>query len=102
MKKIIEFLNKYAVIIITCLLIIVFFKECSLNSRMKKFEKRQGALIENVENKIDTLSEKTVTKTDLKIEGLKSEKRMIQSCDRKKLDMDREKEIDIELKELEK
>jgi hypothetical protein len=37
---------------------------------------------------------------DIKIEGLKSEKRMIQSTDRKILDVQRQTEIDKELSKL--
>jgi hypothetical protein len=40
------------------------------------------------------------TKTDLEIEGLKSEKRMIQASDRKILDVQRQTEIDNEIKKL--
>ena len=43
----------------------------------------------------------SVTKTDLTIEGLKSEKRMIQSTDRRILDVNRQTEIDNEIIELE-
>jgi hypothetical protein len=49
--------------------------------------------------------ETMVTKEDLakelKKEGLKSEKRMIQSTDRKMLDVSRQTQIDEELKKLE-
>ena len=37
---------------------------------------------------------------DLEIEGLKAEKRMIQSVDRKILDVNRQSEIDQEIKKL--
>jgi hypothetical protein len=39
---------------------------------------------------------------EIKIEGLKAEKRMIQSTDRKILDVNRQAEIDKELQQLEK
>jgi hypothetical protein len=39
---------------------------------------------------------------ELKVEGLKAEKRMIQSTDRKILDVNRQAEIDKELQQLEK
>ena len=65
-------------------------------------DKHNTEKIESLERKIDSLSNTTVTVIDLKIEGLKSEKRMIQSCDRKKFDLDRENQIDHEIKELEK
>jgi hypothetical protein len=40
------------------------------------------------------------TKKDLQIEGLKSEKRMIQATDRKMLDVQRQNEIEKELTKL--
>ena len=102
MKKILDFLNRYGVIIIIGLMLIITMKECSNGSKIKKMEKRQTAAIENVTNKVDSMSNAAVTLTDLKIEGLKSEKRMIQSCDRKRFDLDRENQIDREIAELEK
>jgi len=42
------------------------------------------------------------TKKDLHIEGLKSEKRMIQATDRKMLDVQRQTEIDKEIEKLNK
>jgi len=50
---------------------------------------------------VKNLKDTAVTKTDLRIEGLKSEKRMIQSTDRKLLDVNRQSQIDAELKKLE-
>ena len=102
MKKIMDFLNRYGIIIIVTLSVLILLRECSTTSRVKKLEKKNTAAIETLSAKIDSLAETTVTTTDLKIEGLKSEKRMIQSCDRKRFDLDREKQIDHELAELEK
>ena len=42
-----------------------------------------------------------MNRSDLQIEGLKSEKRMIQSTDRKMMDLQRQAEIDREIKRLE-
>lgn len=97
-----NFLNRYGVIIIVAFSVLILLRECSTNSRVKKLEKKNTAAIETLSTKIDSLSQTTVTSTDLKIEGLKSEKRMIQSCDRKRFDLDRENQIDRELAELEK
>lgn len=83
-------------------MLILAMKECANGSKIKKLEKRQTAAIENATNKVDSMSNAAVTLTDLKIEGLKSEKRMIQSCDRKRFDLDRENQIDREIAELEK
>lgn len=65
-------------------------------------EKKQTAVIEVLSKKIDSLSTFSVSVTDLKIEGLKAEKRAIEACDRRKFDLQRENEIDKEIKELEK
>jgi hypothetical protein len=55
---------------------------------------------------IETIKDSTYTKEEmdlrLKIEGLKSEKRMIQSTDRKILDVNRQTQIDEEINKLEK
>jgi hypothetical protein len=54
---------------------------------------------------VETIKETTYTKEELdlrlKIEGLKTEKRMIQSTDRRILDVNRQTEIDNEIIELE-
>lgn len=102
MKKILEFLNRYGVVVITVLLLILFMKECTTSKKMKRMDKRQTEAVAELSGKIDTLAKTTVTVTDLKIEGLKSEKRMIQSCDRKRFDLERENAIDREISELEK
>lgn len=102
MKKIFDFLNRYGVIIIVTLLLVLGFRNCAINSNVKKTGKKQTAAIEVLSNKIDSLSASTVTTTDLKIEGLKAEKRAIEACDRKKFDLERENEINKEIAELEK
>jgi hypothetical protein len=79
------------------LLTVIFFRTCSLNSNDKKVNKRIDALKEEVASLKDTVA----TRNDLIIEGLKSEKRMIQSTDRKMLDVARQGAIDEEIKKLE-
>ena len=100
MKRIIQILNESGMLIIIPLVIIIFFKTCSTNSRITKSEK-------NLTNKVDSLTfvvsqMKNVLSNEIKVEGLKSEKRMIQSTDRKILDVNRQTEIDKELSKLEK
>lgn len=80
--------TRYFQIIVIALLSILVLKTCSLNT--SKLNKKVDALIE----KVDTLP----SKTDVKIEGLKVEKRLIQSTDRKIIDVNRQAEIDKELK----
>jgi cell division protein FtsB len=78
--------KKYLYIIIG-MFFILFLETCATNRK-----------VSSLEEKIDSLSNKTVTKKDLLIEGLKSEKRMIQSTNRRILDVERENKIEEELK----
>jgi hypothetical protein len=52
--------------------------------------------------KLDSISTRDELQAKLEIEGLKAEKRMIQSTDRTMLDVNRQSEIDSQLKKLEK
>ncbi len=96
MKKFNDFLERHFQKLSLILLILVFINTCG--NPTKTLNRR----IDILSNKIDSLEMNTTTKTDLKIEGLKSEKRMIQSTDRKLLDVNRQSEIDKEISELEK
>jgi hypothetical protein len=93
-----DFTDKWANRIMFPLVFIIFLKTCSTNSKIEKTNKDLNQKI----NKIDSIVTQSVTKTDVKIEGLKSEKRMIQSTDRTILDVNRQTEIDKEIQELEK
>ena len=77
-------------------LIFNFFNSC--DREVGRLSKRIGKL----ELQIDSLTQVVVTRKDLKIEGLRSEKRMIQSTDRKILDVNRQSEIDREIESLSK
>jgi hypothetical protein len=88
MKKINEFIEKHYRKIMLILAVIILVNTCG--NPTKSLNKR----VDNLSQKIDSLNAITVTKDDLKIEGLKSEKRMIQSTDRKILDVNRQSEID--------
>ena len=96
MKKINEFIEKHYRKIMLILAIIILVNTCG--NPTKSLNKR----VDNLSQKIDSLNAIAVTKDDLKIEGLKSEKRMIQSTDRKILDVNRQSEIDKQISELEK
>ena len=87
MKAILNFIDVWGNRIMFFLIIIVFFKTCTTNGRVDKVTK-----------KVDTLEVK-ITK-EIKIEGLKSEKRMIQATDRKLLDVQRQTQIEEEIKKL--
>jgi hypothetical protein len=88
MNKVEQFLQKHGLKVIIVLLLLTYMKSCSVNSEVTKVKKQLIAL--------DSLA----NKRDLEIEGLKAEKRMIQATDRKMLDVQRQSEIDVELKKL--
>lgn len=92
MKKFIE--NNFTVIVLV-IAVLTFFKGCSESRDMTK-----------IKNEIKEIKDSTYTKKELtivlKIEGLRAEKRMIQATDRKMLDVQRQTQIDEELKTLEK
>ena len=88
MNKVEQFLQKHGLKVIIVLLLLTYMKSCSVNSEVTKVKKQ---LV-----KLDSLA----NKRDLEIEGLKAEKRMIQSVDRKILDVNRQSEIDLEIKKL--
>lgn len=90
MDKLNNFLAKHGIKVIIVLLFLTYVKSCSIDSELTKVKKHLTV--------IDSLP----TQKQLQIEGLKAEKRMIQATDRKMLDVQRQNEIDAELKKLEK
>ena len=90
MKK---FIEKYFTLIVFILTLFSFFNTCSVNRR-----------IDDINAQVKAIKDSTYTKEELdiqlQIEGLKAEKRMIQATDRKMLDVNRQTEIDKEIKEL--
>lgn len=91
-----EKFKKYREWIVLVLVLILFFKSCGTSTRLEKIEDRTVVL----EQKIDDTYKKL--QKDLKVEGLKSEKRMIQATDRKIFDVQRQSEIDKEIEALNK
>lgn len=96
MKRINELIDKHYRKVFLVLLVLIFFNTCGNPNRVTN--KR----VETLSTKIDSLQSTTVTKRDLQIEGLKSEKRMIQATDRRMLDVQRQTAIEKEINELEK
>lgn len=90
MKKFIQ--NNFTVIVLVIALL-GFFKSCGDGRELSKMRKE-----------VQSIKDSTYTKEELnlrlQIEGLKAEKRMIQSTDRKILDVQRQTEIDKELNKL--
>ena len=94
MNKFETFIDKHFRKIALFLLVVILFNTCG--NPVKPLNKR----VDSLTGKIDSLSLITITKKDLRIEGLESEKRMIQSVSRTLIDREREKSIDEELKVL--
>ena len=87
MKAILNFIDAWGVRIMVFLVVIIFFKTCTTNTK-----------VQNVNDSVDSLSVKL--RKEIKIEGLKSEKRAIQASDRKILDVNRQTQIDQEIKQI--
>jgi len=90
MKK---FIQTNFTIIVLVLAVFTFLKSCSDSSKLSKIRKD-----------IQTIKDSTYTKQELnvqlKISGLEAEKRMIQATDRKMLDVQRQSQIEEEIKKL--
>lgn len=88
-----QFIEKNFTVIVLVIALLTFFKGCSDSREISK-----------IKNEIKEIKDSTYTKTELnkvlKAEGLRSEKRMIQATDRKMLDVQRQTQIDEELKVL--
>jgi hypothetical protein len=92
MNKVEQFLQKHGVKVIILLVLLTYMKSCGVNSELTKVKKE----LRLQQIAIDSLPSAKA----LEIEGLKAEKRMIQATDRKMLDVQRQSEIDAELKKL--
>lgn len=97
MKKVLNFLEKYGLILIFVLILV---QTCVSSSNKRISEKKVLNELDSIKVELNNL--KTSLQKEIKLEGLKSEKRMIQSTDRKILDVTRQTEIDKEIQQLEK
>ncbi len=92
MKKFVQ--DNFTTIVLVIALL-TFFKGCSDSREITK-----------IKNEIKSIKDSTYNKKELtiilQIEGLKSEKRMIQATDRKMLDVQRQTQIDEEISKLQK
>ena len=95
--KTIEKIKSYSWAITLLLTLIILLRQCGVNrdiNRLYKNAKIQSSCI-------DSLCTKEELNRIIEIEGLRAEKRMIQSTDRKIMDVNRQSEIDLEIKKLE-
>jgi hypothetical protein len=90
-----NFIEKNFVMIVLVITLISFFKSCGDGRELAKMRKE-----------IQTIKDSTYTKNELNVElkimGLEAEKRMIQATDRKILDVQRQTQIEEEIKRLKK
>ena len=86
-----NFIEKNFTLIVLIIALLTLFKSCGDGRELSKIRKE-----------IELIKDSTYTKTELerelKIVGLESEKRMIQATDRKLLDVQRQTQIEEEIK----
>ncbi len=87
MKKVFEFLDTWGIRVSSVLVLIIFFKTCSTNTRVEKVRETANKTNERVDSLTIQL------RKEIKIEGLESERRMIQSTDREMMDVNRQERI---------
>lgn len=92
------FVNTHFNKIALSILLVLLVQQCSNSSRISKLEKLEKAQ----SAKIESICTRDELVKRLEIEGLRAEKRMIQSTDRTMLDVNRQAEIDEILKNLDK
>lgn len=88
-----NFLKKNFITIVFILMTLNYFGSCSDNRELVKMRKEITAIKDSTYTKAELEKE-------LKIMSLETEKRFIQSTDRKILDVNRQTQIDIELEKL--
>ncbi len=97
MKKVMAFVDKHGMMII---LLLVVLSTCTNSMSKRRSEKKISDQFDSLKTEIKVLKQEL--QKEIKVEGLKVEKRMIQSTDRKILDVNRQAEIDKELQQLTK
>jgi len=96
MNKFNLFFEKHGMKVLSLLVLLTWLKACSIDSELTVVKKELRK-----EQEIVNTIKQLPTAIDLQIEGLKAEKRMIQGTDRKMLDVQRQNQIEKEIKELE-
>jgi hypothetical protein len=97
MDKIGKFMEKHGMMIV---ILLVVLSTCTSGMSKKRYEKKVMSEFDSLKTEIKVLKQEL--QKEIKVEGLKVEKRMIQSTDRKILDVNRQAEIDKELQQLTK
>jgi hypothetical protein len=92
-----KFIETHFIKIVLIFLLINFLQQCNNSHKLSSLEKQA----KTASARLDSISTSSELERALQIEGLKAEMRMIQSTDRKILDVNRQSEIAVELKKLE-
>lgn len=103
MLNVLKFIEKYGLLISIVLLLNIFIHTCG--DPNKSVNKRLDLLtfeLDSMHKEVAKHPTYQQLNTALKIEGLKTEKRMIQSTDRSILDVTRQATIDSEIQKYEK
>ena len=88
-----NFIQKNFTIIVMVIALLGLFKSCGDSRELSKMRKEIQSIKDSTYTKVELNKE-------LKIMGLESEKRMIQATDRKLLDVQRQTQIEEEIKQL--
>jgi hypothetical protein len=94
MQKLKSFFIEYGYIVIIAFMSLTYLQTCNQNSNIKSLKKE----IVTVKASNDSLSNNL--KKEIKMEGLRSELRMIQATDRKIMDVQRQNQIEQEIKSI--
>ena len=81
-------MDTWGIRVSSVLVLIIFFKTCSTNTRVEKVRETANKTNERVDSLTIQL------RKEIKIEGLESERRMIQSTDREMMDVTRQERIE--------
>jgi hypothetical protein len=100
MEKTLKWLRDYGIALISILLVINLMQNCNQSKSIAKNTKAITVSTARVDSINCITTEEFAIM--LQIEGLKSEKRMIQATDRRMLDVNRQTEIDNEIAKLNK
>lgn len=101
-----QFLKKHGLNIVIAILILNYIKTCSTANHVERLEEQvetNESRFKELDSNLKALDqsiEVLPTHKDLRIEGLKSEKRMIQSTSRRMIDVKRQNVIEKEIERL--
>lgn len=100
MEKFLKLIDFYTTRIALFLLLVLIFRGYMTNNKIERLEKQNNMRMDSIINKVENM-DKNLRK-EIQIEGLRSERRMIDATDRKIFDVTRQNEIDKQIQQLQK